>query len=178
MLSLASLVFSTHLSLAIIAGHPFHVSVAELEYNPKSKCLEVALKVWPEDLEKALNRNSKEPIDLDKTPRIDDLILAYLKKHIRVSADGKNNCKLNWIGKELEVKQAWLYFEVKTDVRPDNFTFSNTIFFELQDDQINIFNLKFKDRRASFSFAREKSQHKLSGKDFVPIRNPFAKRDR
>ena len=156
--------------------HPFHVSVAEVEYNPKSKCLEFALRVWPEDLEKALNRVSKKPVDLDRTAKIDDLIFAYLKKNIRISSDGKKKCELRWVGKEVEVKQTWLYYEAKTGVEPADFHFSNTIFFELQDDQINIFNLTLKNRRASLSFAKDKPTRQLSKKDFVPIRNPFADR--
>ena len=172
-----------HFSVSLAAEfesrvHPFHVSVAEIEFNKESGCLEVALRVWPEDLEKALGQISKKPVDLDKTPKIDELIFDYLKKNIRISQDGKKNCKMVWVGKEVEVKQAWLYFEVKTGREPDGFQFSNTIFFELQDDQINIFNLKMKDRRASLSFAKDKSSHKLTKKDFVPIRNPFANRDR
>lgn len=154
-------------------SHPFHVSVAELEYNVETKCLEVALRVWPEDLEKALNAESKKVIDLDKTQEIDKLIFAYLKKNISVSKDGKKRCEMQWIGKELEIKQAWLYFEIKTDQDPSDFHYSNQIFFELQDDQINMFNLKFKKRRASISFAKDNATHQLSPKDFVPIRNPF-----
>ena len=107
-------------------SHPFHVSVAEMEYNPESKCLEVALRVWPEDLEKALNARSKTNVDLDKTKDVDKRIYAYLQKNISISKDGKKKCQLNWIGKELEIKQAWLYFEVKTDEEPSKFHFSNT----------------------------------------------------
>lgn len=157
-------------------GHPFHVSVAEMEYNPETQCLEVALRVWPEDLEQALQNESAEKVTLEDTG-IDDKIAAYLGKNIRISPDGKNPCELNWIGKELEIKQAWLYFEVKTGVPPEDFSFSNTLFFELHPDQINIFNLKFKGRRASLSFAKDKATHRLTDKDFVPIRNPFAYRE-
>lgn len=163
-------------SHALPHKHPFHVSVAELEYNKDSKCLEVALKVWPEDLEKALSQVNKAPVDLDKHPKIDDLIASYLKRNIHVSPDGKTNCKINWVGKEIEVRHAWLYFEIKTEKEPDNFHFGNTIFFELQDDQINIFNLKLKDRRASISFAKDKASKQLTQKDFIPVRNPFSER--
>ncbi len=156
-------------------NHPFHVSVAEMEFNKETGCLEVALKVWPEDLEKALNQGSKTRIDLDKTKNIDQLITNYLKKNIRIESPDKKKAELNWIGKELEIKQAWLYFEVKTVKEPVDFTYSNRIFFVLQDDQINMFNLKFKTRRASISFARDKDAHQLQAKDFVPIRNPFSR---
>lgn len=156
--------------------HPFHVSVAEMEFNAETKCLEVALRVWPEDLEKALNRKSKQAIDLDKHPKIDQLIFAYVKEHIEISKpQSQKPCKMTWIGKEIELKHAWLYFEVETEVEPVDFVFSNRLFFELQDDQVNLFNLSFKTKRASISFVKDKAIHQLSPKDFVPVRNPFSR---
>ena len=43
---------------AAIAGtpHPFHTSMAEVEYNPETKRLEVALKLYTVDAETALTR--------------------------------------------------------------------------------------------------------------------------
>ncbi|MEC9091333.1 MAG: DUF6702 family protein [Planctomycetota bacterium] len=155
--------------------HPFHVSVAEMEYNSKSQCLEVALRVWPEDLEKALTQQAKNKVDLDTTKNIDTLIFDYLNKKIKIQNPAGKTCKLTWIGKELGIKQAWLYFEVKTGLSPADFSFSNRLFFELQEDQINLFNLNFGNRRASISFAKDKAVHRLSPKDFVPIHNPFAR---
>lgn len=155
--------------------HPFHVTVAEMEYNPRSKCLEIALRVWPEDLEKALSMQSGKKIDLDTHQKIDTLIFDYLKKKIQIQAPDRKNCKLTWVGKELEIKQAWLYFEVETGKEPVDFFYSNRMFLELQDDQINLFNLNFGKRRASISFAKDKAVHQLSGRDFVPVRNPFTK---
>lgn len=172
--------FLTSLALVSIAvtqpvPHPFHVSVAEIEYNSKSRKLECALRIWPEDLEKALNKQSEEKIDLDSTKDIDERIFKYMQAKIKIS-DGERDSKLIWIGKELEIKQGWLYFEAETGKQPDDFAFSNQMFFELQDDQVNMFNFKFEDRRASISFTKANSQHTLSEKDFVPIRNPFSKK--
>jgi hypothetical protein len=158
-----------------LTAHPFHVSVAEIEYNSVSKKLECALRIWPEDLEKALNKSSTEKIDLDATKDIDKRIFKYMQSKIKIADDGKV-AKLIWVGKEMDIKQGWLYFEVETGVPPVGFSFSNQMFFELQDDQVNMFNFRFEDRRASISFTNVKSRHQLSEEDFVPIRNPFAKR--
>ena len=158
--------------------HPFHISVAEIEYNQETGKLEFALRVWPEDLEKALSQSSRKQIDLDKTKEIDEMVFQYLQKNIDVVAADKKKCKLTWVGKEVEVKQAWLYFEIDVKNEPVSYTYSNRMFFELQEDQINLFNLKLKRRRASMSFTGENSRHRLTADDFVPIRNPFADRQR
>jgi len=60
--------------------HPYHVSLAEVNWNPKSQKFEVALCLWPADLEKALARQTGRPIDLAKEPEVDRLLEAYVSK--------------------------------------------------------------------------------------------------
>jgi len=177
-LILTSFPHSESLWADCLTGHPFHVSVAEMEFNPQSGCLEVSLRVWPEDLEKALRQKTGKPVDLDSDPQVDKLIFAYLQNKIEVQDPEGKKYPLRWIGKELEIKQAWLYFEVKTLREPDDFTYSNRLFFELQDDQINMFHLRLNGRRASISFAKDQARHRLGKKDFVPIRNPFQRKSK
>jgi len=56
------------------------VSLAEVNWNPKSQKFEVALCLWPADLEKALARQTGRPIDLAKEPEVDRLLEAYVSK--------------------------------------------------------------------------------------------------
>ena len=94
------------------AAHPFHVSLAEVEFNAESGKLEVALRVYPLDLEKALTLHAARRISIDDEPEVDALIAAYLKDRFRVTgADGKP-ASIEWVGRELSVKDAWLYFEM------------------------------------------------------------------
>lgn len=160
-------VFFTIVSTAAIGAdpgtlsHPFHVSLAEVEYNPESKSLEIALKVWPEDLEKALQRMEKKKIDLDGRKDLDRLIERYVKRNIYVSEDGKKINEIQWIGQEIGIKEAWLYFEIPTGQPPVGFRFKNTLFFELQDDQVNIFQFKIDGKRATLNFTRDRSMIRL-----------------
>jgi hypothetical protein len=69
------------------ARHPFHVSIAQAEValdERGTKVLQVALRVDPADLEAALEARTKQPIHLETTPRIDDLIVAYLDDVVQV----------------------------------------------------------------------------------------------
>ncbi|MGF1581444.1 MAG: DUF6702 family protein [Gemmataceae bacterium] len=127
-----------------IHAHPFHASIAEAEWNPKTKKLEIALWVHPVDLEKALNRATKQQIDLDKTANLDGHITAYLKKVVSVkTAKGKSK-QLEWVGKEIKLKGAWLYFQFSLEGGPVGTKISNRIFFELLPDQEN--TITFRDR--------------------------------
>ena len=64
--------------------HPYHVSLAEVNWNVKSHKFEVALCLWPADLEKALARQTGRPIDLEKEANIDQLMEAYIGKHFTI----------------------------------------------------------------------------------------------
>ena len=117
-----------------IFAHPYHVSRTELNWNPKTGNFEVALCLWPADLEKALSRDQGKSIDLDKVENLDEMLKAYIEKKFFIrgivkSADSKADSAdetitptVRWVGHEKDMKQAWLYFEVvvdKTDVKAE-----------------------------------------------------------
>ena len=136
-------------------AHPSHVSIAEAEFNPKNQHLEVALRVHPVDLERALRIRTKKRIDLDKTKNVDALISAYLNEVFQVKrADGKK-AKIQWVGKEISLKWGWLYFEVPMKEGLEKARFSNRIFFELLPDQTNTILLRQGKSKSTLQFTRE-----------------------
>lgn len=66
--------------------HPYHVSYTELAFNRKSGNFEVAICVWPADLEKALAAQEKKPVDLEKTDKLDEMIERYVAKRFLVQS--------------------------------------------------------------------------------------------
>ncbi len=134
------------------ASHPFHVTRAEIEYNAERQTFEVALCVWPEDLERAVSKmeNRDVKIDVESESSRDEIFSRYVAKKFRFVAQAKGDAnkekpaaaKIRWIGSELEIKQGWLYFEVDAKIKgansaATNWSIENQIFFELNDDQMN-----------------------------------------
>lgn len=134
--------------------HPYHVSLAEIEFNQETGNYEVSLCVWPADLERALGRMSEEPVDLDTAENLDELITKYLEQKFQFRSADDSVAPIRFVGKELDLKQGWLYFEMQTTsdqvnvqtdqqvAAPTTWTLDNQIFFELNDDQANHCNLK------------------------------------
>ena len=136
--------------------------MAEVNWNEKSQKFEVALCLWPADLEKALQRQAGRPIDIAKDADIDQLMAAYIGKRFTIDSkpydterkkmedspttgptdrDATNKTvdhlpRLKWHGHEANAKEVWLYFEVTGDSKA-NWTVENRVFFELNDDQLN-----------------------------------------
>ena len=144
-----------------VAAHPFHVSLAEVEFNPKSKNLEIALRVWPNDLERAIQIQNKKKINIEKAKNADELILKYLELAFVVKGlDGKA-AKIKWVGKEISIKEAWLYFEVPMPKGVDGITFENRICFEVLDDQVNTIIFRSGKKRLSLKFTANSPKSKL-----------------
>ena len=93
--------------------HPFHVSFSEADYNFESGRLEVALRVHPADLEEVLRRRSGRRVDLDSEGEevLDRLLSAYAAERFLVASAGGGRGKLEWVGHEVDLNHAWLYFE-------------------------------------------------------------------
>lgn len=136
-------------------AHPFHVSIAEAEWNQETAKLEVALRLKPMDLEQAVRQVSGERIRLEDSKRCDPLIERYLRERIRIDVQGKP-APLTWVGKEVSVKEAWVYFEIKLPDGPEGLRFTNQLLFDVQKDQVNTVNLRWKSHRKSLRFTREK----------------------
>jgi len=129
----------------VTAPHPFHVTRAEIEYNGERNTFEVALCVWPEDLEKAISKMEDRDVSIDVETEADRD--SMFKKYVaakfqfsgrpeskRIAATPKG---IRWVGSEIKVKQGWLYFEVPADASMNDWTIENRMFFELNDDQLN-----------------------------------------
>ena len=84
-------------------AHPYHVSLAEVNWNSKSQKFEVALCLWPADLEKALAQQTGRPIDLAKEPNVDRLIETYVAKRFTIHSISRVTVKVSEPATQLPV---------------------------------------------------------------------------
>lgn len=133
------------------AFHPFYVSVTEINHNAGDKTLEIASKIFTEDLEVAINKNYKTKIDLyteKGKPQADKLIADYLSKNLVVILDGKP-VHLEMLGFEREGEATWSYLEVKNVSLPKKIEIRNAILYDHFQDQINLVHVTVKGNRRS-----------------------------
>lgn len=137
-------------SLAIL--HPFFVSVIEIEHNPKDATAEISVRIFTDDLEKTLQKQSTGTIDIIKPTNkalIDQKISQYISKTLLLKINGKA-VKLNYIGYEIIKESTWSYFEV-TDIKDMNTVDINcAILHDFESSQINLFHVKSKGNQKSY----------------------------
>ncbi len=139
------------ISIADPELHPFYVSVTEINHNSTDKTMEIASKIFTEDLEIALNKNYKTKVDLyteKGKPQADKLIADYLSKNLVVLLDGKT-VHLEMLGFEREGEATWCYLEVKNVTQPKKVEIRNSILYDHFQDQINLVHVTVKGNRRS-----------------------------
>lgn len=120
--------------------HPFYISLTEMRYNPSTRKIEIAQKIFWDDLEVALSKEFKEKVDFlkpkDKT-KLESQLRTYLLKHNQVSVNGKM-LSLTYLGFEVDEEAAWFYLESSETTLPQSVEVKNSILLEDFDGQQNI----------------------------------------
>ena len=162
---------------SVCLGHPFHISLAEVEYNAASQRLEVSLKLHASDLERALQRARGRKVDIEAED-IGKEVEAYLDGHfylvtsdalarreedssLEAGEDPIARSKSRWVGKELQATWIWLYFELELPAGADSqeafgdYALVNTVLLDLIEDQINTVTVRSGVRRHALKMTRK-----------------------
>lgn len=145
-------------------SHKFHVSVSQVEYDEKSRKLELVIRVFADDFENALSGFAKRPVRPDQlaaSSRAGELVMGYLRGAVEIRDRGDRPLSLTWSGMEGQTDVWWLYLEAKAPAGIDGARMRNRIFCELFDDQVNIVNTKVRGKQVGTLF-----EH---ADDFKPI---------
>jgi len=123
------------------AVHEVYVSLAQVEHNATANTLEVALKLFTDDTDRALgrhfgeNRLLEEP---DEHPLSDSLLTVYLTQNLIFTCNGQP-LNLRFYGKEVSVEETWCYFDFPLDCNSDKeLNVESRIFTEVFPDQVNL----------------------------------------
>ncbi|RIY09106.1 hypothetical protein D0T11_13110 [Hymenobacter rubripertinctus] len=151
------------LSLAAWA-HTYHASILEMRFNPGKQRLEMALKVFTDDLEKDLSQNQPAPIRTDQLTRaqLDPLLLNLLRREVQFSIrPGAAALPLTLVGLQKESEAYWLYFTAPLPAATTGVTLRHQLLLALFPDQMNIVNLTANGQKQSFLFRNGEETQQL-----------------
>jgi len=123
--------------------HPLHVSTTEVNFNAKDKTLEISCRIFSDDFESILARLYKQKTDLSNPSMktaMDGLVKKYLLSHLQIKANGKA-ATMNYIGFEIDHEATNIYLEVEKISSVKAIEVSNTILYDLFDDQMSIIHI-------------------------------------
>ncbi len=130
--------------------HPYHVGVTSVHYFKKLQQINIEIKVFYHDLEPALNKFGGVDIDIknhaNKKQR-DSLVNAYVDKNFSILNDGKL-VEQSKVGVSFKDEYIFVKLLMKNFV-PGKLKVTNTICYEVEKTQTNLFHFKSGDKKAS-----------------------------
>ncbi len=124
--------------------HDFHASITQIDVNAETGRLEVAVKLFTDDLETAVQPAGQPALHIG-TPkehlRTEALLADHLRRHLLLQVDGRPAI-LRFLGKETEADATWCYLESDAIGSFKSLTVTNTLLLTQFEDQVNIIHLE------------------------------------
>jgi len=158
-----NILFAIQLKLILFylsLGHPFHVSICEMNYNGESHVFEISYRVFTDDFEEALAGYANKKPDLIRELETDEAknsIDAYLIHHFEIWVKDQK-VKLNYLGSEHVDDATWNYFESEKVNIEGQVKVINNVLFEIFKDQMNLVHFEMQGKKSSFRFDRGNSE--------------------
>ena len=95
--------------------HPVHETISEVQWNVKSSCVEVAIRLDKLDEQWILKHVAEGKVESDVESDVGNL--TYLRQRYRVSPlpkkDQKDESVYRWVGRQTDGAHVWWYFEIE-----------------------------------------------------------------
>jgi|TARA_B100001093_G_scaffold67483_1_gene57531 hypothetical protein len=137
------------LALFTIISHKYYVSTTLIDFDLKTKSFEITLKVFYDDLEQALEIDSKTIDYKQDYDYLTNLYQTYLEQNFQLRINSET-ININYLGFEKKRDQINLYMEINNELEEDNILIKNSILFNLFPNQKNIILIRKGDFRKSF----------------------------
>ncbi len=146
-------------------AHPFYLSVCELVYKSESQSLQIAVRIFTNDLETALKKAEGGAVDLyhpADSLHLEKQLNRYVQACLKIKINDQEQ-PMSYLGHEREGESCWLYFAVTDCPKPGQLEVSNSLLYNSFRQQANIvqaevdgvkksLRLGFPEVKASFLF--------------------------
>ncbi|MDU0371060.1 DUF6702 family protein [Hymenobacter endophyticus] len=153
------------LSVSLAAwAHAYHASIMELRFNPEKQRLEMALKIFTDDLEQELSAGKPRPVRTDQLTRaqLNPLLVDLLRRSVQFSArPNEAALPLTLVGLQKEKDAYWLYFTAPLPAKAAGVSLRHQLLLATFPDQMNIVNLEAKGQKQSLLFREGETQQQL-----------------
>lgn len=154
-------VFSVILVLAFVSiasAHPFHSSVAEMEWNEEATCFEVTVQMAPHDLEQTLRKLTGKKLMLEEKDS-KEAVFDYVKSEFRLVVDG-TPATIKPVGFEVNPRHAIVYFEVSLPKGRSSMQVENKLLLNIH-HQVNTLTIRQSGKPLALNFTEESPSQKV-----------------
>lgn len=138
-----------------VLGHKFYASLAKVEHTADNR-LEVSIRFFPDDLEKALRDGAAKPVAVEDTRQFAAAFEPWFNSVFSLRA-GKQVSQFKYLGVEISVHSVWVHLEAIWTTPLDRSSLRNTVLTDLFKDQKNTVNFVEGKKRSTIVFTRDKT---------------------
>ena len=159
----AALLLLFPLGGAAPAFHAYHSTITELRYNADKKQLELSVKVFTDDFEKAISQGQPGRVSLAEAgPRPLVLATAYLQRTLQVSTPAGAPLPLQVLGMQAENDGYWFYCKVPLPGPVAGIKLRQAVLLDAFSDEMNIVNVEAGSKKLSALFRAGHEQEVLN----------------
>lgn len=139
-----------------VSAHKFYASLAQVERTADGT-LEVAVRLFPDDLEEALRRSTGRRVVAEDSKAFASALMPWLNRHFALDS-GRQRATFTYVGAEVTVQVVWVYVEARWPAGLDASAMTNDILVDLFPDQVNTVNFVEGGRRSSQVFSATRTR--------------------
>ena len=131
--------------------HPYHVGSVEINFNSKSKTLEITGRFFLDDLENALRKKYGKPFHFNDPKyknQLNEALKNYCAEYFRLKTNNQF-IKANFVGYEEDQESVNIYLESESVENPKKVEAAVSFLYNLFEDQINIVHIIVNGERKS-----------------------------
>jgi len=139
--------------MSFLIPHPIYISTTEIDYKADTKRLEIAVKIFSDDLGKVLSDYKNETVEIGtdrEHAKATEYIVEYLQEHFVFELNGKA-VPYNYVTRKLEKKDfyaMWILLEVPKVRKIKSLKLKNNLLIDFYPQQQNIIN--YREGRGSY----------------------------
>ncbi len=136
--------------------HNFYISVTQIDFNDEAKTLEISIKLFIDDFEKALKEESLKQTHLNTIKEIEEsteLMYMYFQKYFSISVD-QDTKEWRFLGREYEEDAIWCYIEVINIQDFNQIELKNELLISTHEEQKNLVRINKQGQKKSLLFQK------------------------
>lgn len=156
--------FGLFILLTAFTCHKFYFSNTEVFHNQENETLEITMRLFTDDLERAIAGDDAGQMrlgDAQENPAAQQMVEAYVQKHFQIQR-ADSTLSLAFIGKEVEYDITWIYLEAEGVSEVDGLKVKSRVFTDLFPEQVNEVHLESGSLRHTVSLNKENNTRLLT----------------
>ncbi len=144
--------------------HKHYISLTRIDYAPEDKALQITMRFFIDDLEKAVGMRYETELKLGTDDEIDQsnlLIERYIQQKFRVTVNEEPQTHA-FLGKQYENDEVFFFLEIEGVEQIETLVVENSMLFEVFEEQQNYVKISVGETRKTFILVKANDKEMLN----------------